>query len=72
MKVESVDKIYNYKTKWLHHVYIMDIIGIPKIIMTYKPREHRTHGRALKRLRDGAGIGLQRPTFLKENYDDIL
>jgi hypothetical protein len=47
-----INKIQNYKTKWIQNVSIMDDKRYPKKILQYEPRGKRRLGRPLKRLLD--------------------
>jgi hypothetical protein len=47
-----INKIQNYKTKWIHHVSRMDDQRYPKKMLQCQPREKRRLGRPLKRLLD--------------------
>jgi hypothetical protein len=48
-----VEKINNYKNKWIQHVRRMDRAGLLHAILKYQPAGRRGHGRPLKRLLDG-------------------
>jgi hypothetical protein len=47
-----INKIQNYKTKWIQHVSRMDDQRYPKIMLQYQPREKRRLERPLIRLLD--------------------
>jgi hypothetical protein len=48
-----VEKINNYKNKWIRHVRQMDRARLPRAILKYQPAGRRKQGRPLKRLLDG-------------------
>jgi hypothetical protein len=48
-----MEKINNYKNKWIQHVRRMDRAGLPRAILKYQPAGRRGHERPLKRLLDG-------------------
>jgi hypothetical protein len=47
-----INKIQNYKTKWIQHVSKMDDHRYPKKMLQYQPIGKRRLGRLLKRLLD--------------------
>jgi hypothetical protein len=48
-----MEKINNYKNKWIQHVRRMDRARLPHAILKYQPAGRRDQGRPLKRLLDG-------------------
>jgi hypothetical protein len=53
LKIQPVmEKINNYKNKWIQHVRRMDRARLPRAILKYQPTGRRYQGRPLKRLLD--------------------
>jgi hypothetical protein len=53
LKIQPVmEKINNYKNKWIQHVRRMDRARLPRGILKYQPAGRRDQGRPLKRLLD--------------------
>jgi hypothetical protein len=54
LKMQPVmEKINNYKNKWIQHVRRMDMAGLPHAVLKYQPSGRRDQGRPLKRILDG-------------------
>jgi hypothetical protein len=54
LKIQQVmEKINNYKNKWIQHVRRMDRARLPRGILKYQPAGRRGQGRPLKELLDG-------------------
>jgi hypothetical protein len=47
-----LDKIQDYKRKWIQQVNQMPRIRLPRLIKNYTPKCKRNQGRPLKRLQD--------------------
>jgi hypothetical protein len=47
-----LEKINNYKEKWIQHVHRMDRSRFPRAILNYQPSGKTNQGRPLKRLFD--------------------
>ena len=47
-----LDKLQEYKRKWIHHVNRMPHNRLPRVMKQYFPTGRRNHGRQLKRLLD--------------------
>lgn len=54
-----LDKIQNYKTKWMQHVSRADDQRCPERTLQYQPRRKRNLGRPLKRLSDDIQLDTQ-------------
>ena len=53
LKITSIlDKLQEYKRKWIQHVNRMPRNRLPKVMKQYSPTGRRNHGRPLKRLLD--------------------
>jgi hypothetical protein len=48
----NLDKLLEYKRKWIQYVNRMPRIRLPRVIKHYSPIGRRNHGRPLKRLLD--------------------
>jgi hypothetical protein len=54
LKIQQVlEKINNYKNKWIQHVRRMDRVRLPHAVLKYQPAGRRDQGRPLKELLDG-------------------
>jgi len=61
-KVEQMDgKLRRYKSKWLQRVTRMSNNRMSKIMLNCRTYGRRRLGRPLKRVLDGAQIGILRP-----------
>jgi len=47
-----LDKLLEYKRKWIQHVNRMSRNRLPRVMKHYSPTGRRNHGRPLKRLLD--------------------
>jgi hypothetical protein len=47
-----LDKLLEYKRKWIQHVNSMPRNRLPRVMKHYSPTGRRNHGRPLKRLLD--------------------
>jgi hypothetical protein len=47
-----LDKLLEYKRKWIQHVNRMPCNRLPRVMKLYSPTGRRNHGRPLKRLLD--------------------
>jgi hypothetical protein len=47
-----LEKINNYKEKWIQHAHRMERSRLPRAILNYQPSGKRNQGRPLKRLLD--------------------
>jgi hypothetical protein len=47
-----LDKLLEYKGKWIQHVNRMSHNRLPRVMKHYSPTGRRNHGRLLKRLLD--------------------
>jgi hypothetical protein len=53
LKIKPIlDKLLEYKRKWIQHVNRMPRNKLPRVIKHYSPTGRRNHGRPLKRLLD--------------------
>jgi hypothetical protein len=53
LKITPVlDKLLEYKRKWIQHVNRMPRNKLPRVMNQYSPTGRRNHGRPLKRLLD--------------------
>jgi hypothetical protein len=53
LKITPVlDKLLEYKRKWIQHVNRMPQNRLPRVIKHYSPTGRKNHGRPLKRLLD--------------------
>jgi len=49
---QILDKLLEYKRKWIQHVNRMPCNRLPRVMKHYSPTGRRNHGRSLKRLLD--------------------
>ena len=49
---QILDKLLEYKRKWIQHVNRMPRNRLPRVMKHYSPTGRRNHGRPLKRLLD--------------------
>jgi len=47
-----LDKLLEYKRKWIQHVNRMPCTRLPRVVKHYSPTGRRNHGRPLKRVSD--------------------